>query len=96
MLVVLVTVFCRSAPPQSEASQDFLKSCSADGVSCTAASDAATEEEGESVRSGQVRVHRGAWRAWADSTKPKTSDREDGVRTMVNSLCVCGRIKRAV
>ncbi|XP_041801831.1 inositol 1,4,5-trisphosphate receptor type 3 isoform X2 [Chelmon rostratus] len=36
-----------AAPPQSEASQDFLKSCSADGVSCTAASDAATEEEEE-------------------------------------------------
>uniref|UniRef100_A0A3B4XD90 Inositol 1,4,5-trisphosphate receptor n=1 Tax=Seriola lalandi dorsalis TaxID=1841481 RepID=A0A3B4XD90_SERLL len=32
---------------QSEASQDFLKSCSADGVSCTAETSAVTEEEGE-------------------------------------------------
>lgn len=34
-----------SAPQQSEASQDFLNSCSADGVSCTA--ETSTEEDGE-------------------------------------------------
>ncbi|TDH11017.1 hypothetical protein EPR50_G00081930 [Perca flavescens] len=40
-----------AAPQQSEASQDFLKSCSADGVSCTAETDAisAAEEEDEAT-----------------------------------------------
>ncbi|XP_071314904.1 inositol 1,4,5-trisphosphate-gated calcium channel ITPR3 isoform X2 [Trachinotus anak] len=37
-----------AAPQQSEASQDFLKSCSADGVSCTVETSAAAEEEEES------------------------------------------------
>ncbi|KAM9350729.1 inositol 1,4,5-trisphosphate-gated calcium channel ITPR3 [Symphorus nematophorus] len=40
-----------AAPQQSEASQDFLKSCSADGVSCTAETTAVTEQEGESENS---------------------------------------------
>ncbi|XP_042265559.1 inositol 1,4,5-trisphosphate receptor type 3 [Thunnus maccoyii] len=43
-----------AAPQQSEASQDFLKSCSADGVSCTTETNAATvtedEEESDSER----------------------------------------------
>lgn len=41
-------VFCCSAPQQGEASDDFLKSCSADGVSCTTENSAVAEEEGES------------------------------------------------
>ncbi|XP_029290994.1 inositol 1,4,5-trisphosphate-gated calcium channel ITPR3 isoform X3 [Cottoperca gobio] len=36
-----------AAPQQSEASQDFLKSCSADGVSCTTEPDGVTEKEEE-------------------------------------------------
>lgn len=45
------TVCVSSAPQQSEASQDFLKSCSADEVSCTAETDTAAGEEGKSTAS---------------------------------------------
>lgn len=43
-------VLCCSAPQQNEASQDFLKSCSSDGVSCTAETTAVAEQEGQSVQ----------------------------------------------
>lgn len=43
------TACVSSAPQQSEASQDFLKSCSADEVSCTAETETATVEEGTAL-----------------------------------------------
>lgn len=49
-----VTVFRCSAPQQGEASEDFLKSCSADGVSCTPETNAVAEEEGNSELVTQI------------------------------------------
>lgn len=48
-----------SAPPQSEASRDFLKSCSAEEVSCVAESE--VEEDGKMDRQRMFKpssVHR--------------------------------------
>lgn len=44
-----VCVCVCEAPQQSEASQDFLNSCSSDQVSCTAETSSHTEEDGETA-----------------------------------------------
>lgn len=52
--IVCMCVLVCSAPQQTEASHDFLKSCSADEVSCTAeveASESGGGEEGERAAS---------------------------------------------
>lgn len=87
--------FVCSDPEPSEASQDFLKSCSADGVSCTAeteVSNSGGEEEGERDRG----PHWTGWVAKCHYTQRFTiallshalSD-EDNVERACDTLLMC-------
>lgn len=83
------------APQQTEASQDFLKSCSADGVSCTAEAEAKTEVEPSGGEDGEradglpgLTPHATRWCCADDAATLLLSD-EDNVERACDTLLMC-------